>query len=113
MNEFCFTAVVLNFNKFWTIDFIKQTLHKKLSFPLWISSINVTKSAVSCGFGHIYWNPQWKTSFFVHWKISSTCAHQMLCLEYSDLQERKNISKLYMIARGYWVPVYGLGNECT
>ena len=113
MNEFCFTAVVLNFNKFWTIDFIKQTLHKKLSFPLWICSTNVTKSAISCGFGHIYWNPQWKTSFFVHWKISSTCAHQMLCLEYSDLQERKNISKLYMIARGYWVPVYGLGNECA
>ena len=113
MNEFCFTAAVLNFNKFWTIDFIKQTLHKKLSFPLWISSTNVTKSAISCGFGHIYWNPQWKTSFFVHWKISSTCAHQMLCLEYSDLQERKNISKLYMIARGYWVPVYGLGNECA
>ena len=66
MNELCFTAVVLNFNKFLTIDFIKQTLHKKLSFPLRISSINVTKSAVSCGFGHIYLNPQWKTSFFVH-----------------------------------------------
>ena len=34
------------------------TLHKKLSFPLRISSVNVTKSAVSCGFGHIYWgNP--------------------------------------------------------
>ena len=26
------------------------------------------KSAVSCGFVHIYWiNPQWKTSFFVLW----------------------------------------------
>ena len=30
------------------------TLHKKLSFPLRISSINVTKSAVSCEFVHIY-----------------------------------------------------------
>ena len=30
-----------------------------------ISSVNVTKSAVSGGFGHIYWrNPLWKTSFF-------------------------------------------------
>ena len=40
-------------------------MDKKGSFPLRISSINVTKCAVSCGFGHIYWrNPQWKTSFF-------------------------------------------------
>ena len=42
------------------------SLHKKWSFPLRISSVNLTKSAVSCGFGHIYWrNPSWKTSFFV------------------------------------------------
>ena len=27
---------------------------EKLSFPLRISSVNVTKSAVFCGFGHIY-----------------------------------------------------------
>ena len=34
------------------------TLDKKWSFPLKISSVNVTKSAVSCGFDHIYWkNP--------------------------------------------------------
>ena len=36
------------------------TLHiyteKKWSFPLRISSVNVTKSAVSCGFGHIHWS---------------------------------------------------------
>ena len=29
-------------------------LHKKISFPLRISSVNVTKSAGNCGFGHIY-----------------------------------------------------------
>ena len=41
-------------------------MHKKWSFPLRIFSVNVTKSAVCCGFGHIYWrNPKWKTSFFV------------------------------------------------
>ena len=41
------------------------TLHKKLRFPLKISSGNGTKSAVSCGLGHIYWsNSWWKTSFF-------------------------------------------------
>ena len=32
-----------------------ETLHKKWSFPLWISPVNVTKSTVSWGFGHIYW----------------------------------------------------------
>ena len=31
-------------------------LHKKWSFPWRISSVNVTKSAVSCGFGQIYWS---------------------------------------------------------
>ena len=30
-------------------------LNKKRSFPLRISSVNITKSAVSCGFCHIYW----------------------------------------------------------
>ena len=35
---------------------------QKWSFPLKISSVNVTKSDGHCGFGHIYWrNPQWKT----------------------------------------------------
>ena len=43
-----------------------QLLHKKWSFVLRISSVNVTKSAVTCGFDHIYWrNPLYKTSFFV------------------------------------------------
>ena len=31
-----------------------HSLHKKWNFPLKISSINVIKSAVFCGFGHIY-----------------------------------------------------------
>ena len=39
-------------------------LHKKWSFPLRISSVNVTKSAGNSGFGHICWrDPIWKTSF--------------------------------------------------
>ena len=39
-----------------------QTLHKKQSFPLRISSVHVTKSAGNCGFGHIYWrNPSQQT----------------------------------------------------
>ena len=49
--------------------FSKTTLDKKWGFPLRISSVDVTKSAVSCGFGHIYWkNLEWKTSFFVYCK---------------------------------------------
>ena len=48
------------------VKYVETPLHKKWSFPLRISSVNVTKSAANCGFGHIYWrNPQWKTSFFV------------------------------------------------
>ena len=33
---------------------VSITLHKKWSYQLRISSVNVTKSAVSYGFGHIY-----------------------------------------------------------
>ena len=37
---------------------ILHKLHKKWSFPLRTSSVNVTKSAVFCRFGHSYWrNP--------------------------------------------------------
>ena len=47
------------------------SLHKKWSFPLRISSVNVTKSAVFLGFCHIYRrNPWWKTSF-----LCSVSAH--------------------------------------
>ena len=47
-------------------------LHQKWSFPLGISSVNVTKSADSSRFGHIYWrNAQWKTSFFVQCTLST------------------------------------------
>ena len=43
----------------------QEPLHQERSFPLRISSVNVTKSAVFCEFSHIYWkNPSWKTSFF-------------------------------------------------
>ena len=49
------------------------TLHKKWSFPLRISSVNVTKFAVSCGSGHIYCrNPSWKTLFFMQCEIIET-----------------------------------------
>ena len=47
------------------------SLHKKWSFPLRISSVNMTKSTGDCGFGHIYWrNPSWKLHFLC--SVSST-----------------------------------------
>ena len=49
------------------IEPCSQHCTKKWSFPFKMSSVNVTKSAVSCGFGNIYWrNPEWKTLFFLH-----------------------------------------------
>ena len=52
---------------------VLQPLHKNWSFPLGISSVNVTKLAGNCGFGQIYWrNPLWKTSFFVEWTVGTT-----------------------------------------
>ena len=49
------------------ISFVNQkdkTLHKKWSFPLRVSSVNVTKSVENSGFGHIDWRkPKLKISF--------------------------------------------------
>ena len=39
----------------------KISMHKKWSFSLRVSSVNVTKSAGNCGFSHIDWrNPSWE-----------------------------------------------------
>ena len=47
-------------NDQWMIN----ALHKKWSFSLRISSVNVTKSTENCRFGHIYWkNPDGKLHF--------------------------------------------------
>ena len=43
---------------------------QKTSFSLGVSSVNVTKSAVSWGFGHIYrTNPYWNTSSFAQFQF--------------------------------------------
>ena len=51
----CYSIVLLTL----TCNIIKRSLynalHKKWRFPLRNFSINVTKSAVFCVFGHIYW----------------------------------------------------------
>ena len=47
----------MNSAKFLRTHFVENdfgALRKKLSFLLRISSVNVTISVVSCGFGHIY-----------------------------------------------------------
>ena len=44
--------------------FMYPYIAQNLTFSLRISSVNVTKSAVSWRSGHIYWrNPSWKTRF--------------------------------------------------
>ena len=50
---------------------VRQTLHKKWNFPLKTSSVNVTKSAVSCGlriWSHLLKKSLIETSFFVERK---------------------------------------------
>ena len=70
---FLLKAKIKNFRNLHKLNFAliaSKHCTNKWSFPLRISSVNVTKFAVSCGFGHIYWrNPRWKTLFFVQWKF--------------------------------------------
>ena len=52
---------------------------KKRRFPLRTASVNVTKLAGNCGFGHIYLrNPKGKTSFFVQWHFFSNIKYLVL-----------------------------------
>ena len=52
----------------WTLyifEFLTLDHTAQKCFPLKISSVNVTKSAENCLFGHTYWRKSyWKTSFF-------------------------------------------------
>ena len=81
------------------------TLHKKWSFPLRISSVHVTKSAVSCGFGHIYWkSPQWETSLFVQCIFLSPIVNEIqVCSFFEpilDWRRHKVESKLERFHKG-------------
>ena len=53
------------------------TLHKKWSFPLRISSINVTKSPGNCGFGHTFTEEirNGKLHFFIQWEREGSIVH--------------------------------------
>ena len=71
----------------WGNLLLQSTALKKWSFPLRISSVNVTKTAVSCGFGHIYWrNPEWKNSFFVQWKYCCSLLWVTILLDRNSIQ---------------------------
>ena len=53
-----FSRIEISSSVIFLLDYattIGSFVHKKWSFPLRISSVNVTKSALSCGYGHIYW----------------------------------------------------------
>ena len=108
MNKLCFTFIVFNLNKFLNIDFNKQTLHKKWSFPFWTSSINVTKSAVpvdlvtfteEIGNGKLHFLCSEK-------QVACALGKCCVCLDYSNMQEGINISKLYMSARWHLFPTW-------
>ena len=72
---------------------------QKWSFPLRISSVNVTKSALSCGFSHIYWrSPLRKTSVF---KCSDRNNQFMIVLTISSFKKSDerifDVSKTHML----------------
>ena len=76
----------------------KPALHKKWSFPLRISSVDVTISAGNCRFGYVYWrNPSWKTSYFVQcWCSRYICSADIinLSIKLSTFPEECKIAKL-------------------
>ena len=58
---------------FWTIYNAQ-----KMKFSIWMYSVNVTKSAGTCGFGHIYWRKlEWKTSLVVQWWKKFFCINSL------------------------------------
>ena len=58
MSHLEITEVVLIHFNIVNSDYQQGSLHKKWSFPLGISLVNVTKLTGICGFDHINWrNP--------------------------------------------------------
>ena len=81
------------------------SLHKKWSFPLRVSLVNVAKSAV-------FWkNPYWKTSFFVQYLvclfISSKCLRKEYLMEklkidsYMIVFSWGNLFQMFLFAKSY------------
>ena len=60
-------------------------LHIKWSFPLKIFSVNMTKFAVSCQFGHIYWRNLW-------WKTPAQCLFFRILFDFFKCNIQKCVS---------------------
>ena len=76
----------------YTVLISRHSLHTKLSFPLRSSSVNVTKSAVSCEFGHIYWKKTSMENFIDGFK---------LCHSYKATT-RRQFTLSYSVPRSSW-----------
>ena len=96
----------------WMATIQSLALHKKWSFSLRISSVNVTKSAGKCRFGHIYWgNPSWETLFFVQCSFSQ----RSFIVPRVDVRIVRKIARVFSPPNnvasdsvGYWLFVFHL-----
>ena len=80
------------------------TLLKKWSFPLRNSSVNVTKSSISCEFGHICRRNPWsKTSYFMQWHILST-SHFLKRRRYSGQKQILTIPDRWRVS--FWNHIF-------
>ena len=80
-----------------------MSLHKKWSFPLRISSVNATKSAVSCGFCHNYMLFFHKKRFF---STQCQCCLKFLWIELQMLLRCCLIQISIIILRHFLCLVY-------
>ena len=96
-----------NYQKFSESCFCKNNIAHKWSSPLSVSSVNVTKSAVFCGFGQIYWkNPHWKASVQYN-RPNSACFPENFENFYNS-QKWKNVIFLESLCQktlGKWITI--------
>ena len=110
--------IIIEGDLFWWYLCV-HSLYKKWSFPLRISSVNVTKSAVSYGFGYIYWrNPEWKTSLFVQWIFLHMHLTKKSTLQTARLYELSAMQRLRtavqcMLHGTYFEPVCSVTKKFT
>ena len=71
------------------------SLHKKWSFSLRVSSVNVTKSPVSYGFGHIYWKKSFMKNFFFCSVFAVLLQHKEHDIQHNNLILSSLTSTMY------------------
>ena len=92
------------------------SLHKKWTFSLIISSVNVTKSAGNCGFGYIYWKNSTIESFTLrppylvnlHSKIVWTHSNSVVNVSILFLLE----CSTFLWIMFYWIFLFLSKQEC-